>query len=162
MMITGTGGTAAGKGADFIMLRLILSFIAAYYLFVLVYYVLYVIGRWKVFSKMGEPGWISFIPFFNDYFIFRDCWNTTAFFALLACSAVVLFLSPSDPSQQAPILVSLASTGAFVLNFLKQIKLSRSFGHGYLFAFGLMLLNPIFMIILGFGDSRYLGNMSNY
>ncbi|MBQ8933603.1 MAG: hypothetical protein IJ061_04895 [Lachnospiraceae bacterium] len=144
------------------MIQLLLSFIAAYYMLVFLYYILSVIGKWKIFVKMGEPGWFSLIPFLNDYFIFRHCWDTTAFFAMLFCSAVVLFLGPSDPAEEPSMLVNLASMAVFVLTFLKNIKLSRSFGHGYLYAFGLMVLNPVFSIILGFGNSRYLGNTTGY
>ena len=112
------------------MIQLLLSFIAAYYMLVFLYYILSVIGKWKIFVKMGEPGWFSLIPFLNDYFIFRHCWDTTAFFAMLFCSAVVLFLGPSDPAEEPSMLVNLASMAVFVLTFLKNIKLSRSFGHG--------------------------------
>lgn len=34
---------------------------------------------------------------------------------------------------------------------------SKSFGHGVGFTIGLIFLSPIFLCILGFGSSRYLG-----
>jgi len=37
------------------------------------------------------------------------------------------------------------------------LRVSRSFGHGIPFALGLMLLNPLFVLYLGFGPDRYRG-----
>ncbi|WP_276931172.1 DUF5684 domain-containing protein [Dubosiella newyorkensis] len=36
-------------------------------------------------------------------------------------------------------------------------NLALSFGYDFLFALGLIFLNPIFIMILGFGASRYRG-----
>lgn len=33
----------------------------------LIYYIFYMIVNWKIFSKAGEPGWKSLIPFYNVY-----------------------------------------------------------------------------------------------
>ena len=33
----------------------------------LIYYIFYMIANWKIFSKAGEPGWKSLIPFYNVY-----------------------------------------------------------------------------------------------
>lgn len=45
-----------------------------------------------------------------------------------------------------------------VVKGLKDYYLVRAFGHGWGFAFGLMFLGPVFMLILGFGSSEYIGN----
>ncbi len=140
------------------MLQTILAIIATYYLLIIAYYVLSVIGKWMVFNKMGESGWKSLIPFYSDYIIYKDCWNTTPFFVVLACSLILLAFDPEDASSSVQMLINLAAMVVSVISFLANIKMSRSFGHGYLFAFGLFLLEPIFTIILGFGSSRYIGN----
>ena len=36
-------------------------------------------------------------------------------------------------------------------------KLACAYGHGIGFTIGLFFLNPLFMLILGFGDSEYMG-----
>lgn len=33
----------------------------------LIYYIFYMIANWRIFSKAGEPGWKSLIPFYNVY-----------------------------------------------------------------------------------------------
>ena len=35
--------------------------------------------------------------------------------------------------------------------------LSKSFGYGVGFTLGLLFLSPIFVLILGFGDAKYIG-----
>ncbi|MDO4962385.1 MAG: DUF5684 domain-containing protein [Eubacteriales bacterium] len=143
------------------MLKFALSAILGYFVIIAVYYVLCVIGNWKMFEKMSEPGWKSLIPLYSDYTIYKDCWNTSAFWGFLAASVITAVGSQySDASAAIGMLVSLASMASCVVCILCNIKLSRSFGHGYLFAFGLTFLRPIFLMILGFGESQYYGNTS--
>ena len=130
----------------------------AYIIFVIMYYVLTVIGKWRVFEKLGEPGWKSLIPLYSDFILYRASWNTTAFFAAVAASIVMVLTNSEDASSAVSLLSSVCSMIACVNIMHFCIKLSRSFGHGYLFAFGLFFLNPLFMMILGFGQSRYYGN----
>lgn len=47
---------------------------------------------------------------------------------------------------------------AMVLSIVFYHKLSKAFGHGIGFTLGLIFLNPIFMLILAFGGSQYVGN----
>lgn len=55
-------------------------------------YVLIVIGWWKIFTKAGEAGWKSLIPFYNGYTISKICWETKYFwFTILASVAGGIF-----------------------------------------------------------------------
>ena len=49
----------------------------------LVYYVLYVIGFWRMFVKAGEAGWKALIPVYNRYILFKTCWSQKAFINVL-------------------------------------------------------------------------------
>ena len=44
---------------------------------------------------------------------------------------------------------------------LLVFDLAGAFGRGVGFGFGLLLLSPIFIPILGFGDTRYVGRSAN-
>ena len=44
-----------------------------------------------------------------------------------------------------------------VISIITQVKLGTAFGKSDGFKVGLVLLSPIFEMILGFGDSKYLG-----
>lgn len=46
---------------------------------------------------------------------------------------------------------------AIVLSIIQCIRLSKAFGKGVGFTFGLIFLSPIFLLILGFGNDKYIG-----
>ena len=56
------------------------------------------------------------------------------------------------------LLASLLGMAITAINLIMNIKLSQRFGHGVLFGLGLMFLSPLFTMILGLGESEYLGN----
>ena len=45
----------------------------------------------------------------------------------------------------------------FIILIIVELDLAKPFGKGVGFAIGLILLGPIFIMILGFGDARYQG-----
>ncbi len=45
----------------------------------------------------------------------------------------------------------------FIFGIIINVDLAKSFGKGVGFAVGLILLSPIFIMILGFGNARYQG-----
>ena len=135
-----------------------LGFLSSILLALFAWWVLGIIGRWLIFNKMGEPGWKSIIPFLSDYTIFKRVWVTAYFWMMLALGIASSVLPDFFSGYTGDYLTQLCGCALFVILFLENIKLSRSFGHGYLFAFGLIVLNPVFTLILGFGSSMYIGN----
>jgi hypothetical protein len=93
-----------------------------------------IVAFWKVFTKAGRPGWAIIIPFYNLYLILKMVGRPGWW--------LILFFIP---------LVNL------VVAIMTYLDLARSFGRGTGFGIGLILLSPIFIPILGFGSSRYLG-----
>jgi hypothetical protein len=100
--------------------------------------VVLIVAVWRIFAKAGLPGWVSLIPIYN----------------------LVKMLQLTGRSGWWIL-------GMFVpfLNFFVAIRLvfdlARAFGRGVGFGFGLLLLSPIFIPILGFGDARYVARSSN-
>ena len=132
-------------------------------LIALAWYVVQVIANWKIFKKMGEPGWKSIIPYYNSYILYKRTWKIMFFWIALVIgiiAGVFQSLSQSMPDQNV-VFASIALVfliAAFVIEIIECSKLSKSFGHGAGFTVGLVLLNPIFKLILGFGSSQYIGN----
>ncbi len=118
------------------------------------YYVLTVIGAWNVFSKMGEPGWKSLIPFYNDYTVYKNVWKGSWYLIMLALSVVTGFLS-SGTSGVMMFLETVLSVVVIAVEFKAMLALSRAFGHGIPYALGLYFLKPVFMIILGFNNDSF-------
>ena len=120
----------------------LVAFIMAYALFAFIFYILQVIAYWKIFTKAGEEGWKSIIPIYNGYVQYRLTWDVQYFW-------VALGLAVGGGS--------LALLGTALMNVVALYKLACAYGHGIGFTIGLFFLNPLFMLILGFGDSEYMG-----
>lgn len=122
----------------------------------LVLAIIMIVAYWKIFTKFGEPGWKFLIPFYKDYLLFKYTWNPTMFWVVLISSFVYAILGRAGGSlAELGLLVLLA----LVVIYIIQIhKLSKCFGHGVPFTLGLLFLNPIFILILAFGDDQYLGS----
>lgn len=109
-----------------------------YFGFMTVFYILLVIAMWKVFTKAGKPGWASIIPVYNVVVMFQII-GLNPWLLLLYLIPIVNFVV------------------AIVFSIMQASRLSKAFGKGTGFAIGLFFLNPIFLLILGFGDSKYIG-----
>ena len=97
--------------------------------------VITIIANWKVFTKAGKPGWTSLIPFYNMYQLFEVAGMNGWMFLLL----LIPFVN-------------------FIIIIMLNINLAKAFGKDTGFAIGLILFNPIFMLILAFSDAKYIGN----
>lgn len=93
-----------------------------------------IIGAWKVYCKAGKPGWSVLIPFYNTYVLLEIIGRPWWWLLLLLIPVVNL-----------------------VLIFIMMFELARSFNKSPVFAMGLIFLQPVFLLILGFGSAEYSG-----
>ena len=56
------------------------------------------------------------------------------------------------------LLVAILSIALFVIGIMYCYNVSKSFGHGAGYTLGLIFLSPIFLLILAFGKSQYVGH----
>jgi hypothetical protein len=110
------------------------AFIAFYAFIILVWVVPSLIGLWKVFQKAGRPGWAAIVPIYNNWQIIEIVGRPGWWLAML--------------------FIPYAS---IVFMFILMIDLAKSFGKSTGFGVGMILLAPVFMLMLGFGDATYLG-----
>jgi len=100
----------------------------------LVWLVISLAALWKIFVKMGEPGWKGIIPIYSQYIIFtragKPAWWVVLLFVPCINYVALWFLADS---------------------------LGDLFGKGTGYKIALFLLSPIMYLVLGFGDSRYVG-----
>ena len=122
-----------------------------------VYYIICVIANWKIFTKAGEAGWKSIIPFYNAWVEYKFTWDVRVFFVALVL-AIVVGLGQAITNPVFAVIAGLASIGVLVLNIMENYKLSKCFGHGAGFTVGLLFLPFIFRLILAFGNSQYVGH----
>lgn len=106
----------------------------ALFLFWLAMMAVAILAAWRLFTKAGKPGWAAIVPIYNAIvmleIIGRPLWFLILFFIPLVniIAAIVVWLD-----------------------------LAKSFGRSTAFGIGLIFLTPIFLLILAFGDARYLG-----
>ena len=140
-------------------------------LFALVFYIFMIIAWWKIFEKAGEKGWKAIIPVYNLYISYKIVKMEIWFWVLLAISVIagIVFsvsgaydstgsINPGYNWTANPgVLITAIVTGAVAIwaEVLYAWRLSKAFGHGVGFTIGLIFLSPIFLLILGFGHSKF-------
>ena len=130
-----------------------------YLIFALVWWILQIIANWNIFTKAGEAGWKSLIPIYGDYVSYKIAWQTSYFWLSFILGIVASYVSSANLNESIflTVIATLLRIVIEVINIMYCIKLSRAFGHGIGFAIGLILLQPIFLLILGFGSDPYYG-----
>jgi hypothetical protein len=100
----------------------------------LAFFVIYLVAMWKLFTKMGQPGWIGIIPLLNAYGIYklagRDWWW------------VILLLIPCINIVAAWFLAA---------------DTAKLFGKELGWAILLFIFPGLGHLILAFGGSQYVG-----
>lgn len=107
---------------------------AVYVILSLAISVLTLVAMWKLFVKAGKAGWKCLIPFYNTYCLYDIAWGNGWLFLLMFVPCVNV-----------------------VVGIMMLFKLAKAFGQGTGFGFGLLFLNTIFILILGFGSAEYVG-----
>ncbi len=118
-------------------------------------------AKWRIFQKMGFEGWKSLIPFYNDYLMFKGIYGNgwvvlkvwLAPVAAFAATLVLGLVAYAGLGSIAGVLVVLAWCLALIVVISVMVKLlfglAKSFGQSKAFGWGLLLCNPVFMIMLG-------------
>ena len=108
------------------------AILGTYAILVLVIAVIMIVANWKIYTKAGKPGWASIVPFYNMYVMYE-----------IAGMNGWMFLLTFIP------IVNI------VIQIMLYLNLAKKFGKSTGFAIGLILLNPIFLLMLAFGNAEY-------
>ena len=110
-------------------------------------------------TKAGEAGWKSLIPIYGDYVSYKIAWQTSYFWLNFILGILLSYVSNANLNESMflSLIVILLKIALTVINIMYCVKLARAFGRGIGFAIGLILLQPIFLLILGFGSDQYYG-----
>lgn len=144
---------------------------------ILVFYIFVIIALWKIFTKAGIKGWKSLIPIYNLYCAYKmvgisPLWvlwqflSVAAYIIALVCAlgdrAEAYFNSadatlPKDVITNGWVIATIiiAAIISIYINIRYAIRLARAFSKGNGFAVGIFFLQPIFLLILGFGSAKY-------
>ena len=125
-----------------------------------VYFILRVIADWKIFTKAGRAGWKSVVPILAEYEEFDLCWkgSTGLLYGVITIALQCFFNYVKNPANWLVIVMGILAIVGVVLYFMQSMRLSKAFGKGAGFGWGLFLLGPIFRLVLGFGSAQYAGH----
>lgn len=100
----------------------------------LAFTLLIIISLWKIFAKAGKPGWACIIPIYSNIVMLEIIGKPMIWilWLLIPCTAPIF--------------------GIWALNLLM-----KSFGKSEGYTVGVIFLPFIFLPMLAFGDSKYLG-----
>lgn len=111
-----------------------------------------VVGKWKVYGKLGLPGWYSIVPVYADYKLCErvhrgDGARTflMAYLIVLICSWVFCWV------DTVGVLLALAQ---LVMNIIVLNDMSHAFGKETGYTIGLVIFGFVFWTMLGFGASE--------
>lgn len=111
-----------------------------------------VAGKWKVYGKLGMPGWYSIVPVYADYKlcerVHRGDETRTflmAYLIVLICSWAFCWV------DTVGVLLTLAQ---LVMTIIVLNDMSRAFGKETGYTIGLVIFGFVFWTMLGFGASE--------
>ena len=130
---------------DIMMLALLARVLA------LVSMIAFIISKYRIFMKAGEKGWKSFIPIYGDIIYFK-----IVGFSPYAFLIFLFLLIPIPSIRIITILIIIMGGQIYFYN-----KLAKAFGKSKGFVTGLFFLNSIFLMILAFDKSEYVGEYSS-
>ena len=119
-----------------------------------------VLSYWKILGKMGKRKWCAIIPILGEMEMSTDLFRRMRSFWRPAAITIAMFLTSrylgmENTYSNVMAMVALIVYGIFLIRLYS--RLAKQFGKSKLFAFGLIMIPLLFLPILGFGRSRYLG-----
>ena len=145
-----------------------LMFTILYWFIYICVFTLMLISLWKIYVKMGAPGWKGIVPFYNTW-VMIDLLRKPRhwFWIILGCIVGILvsvfsmtFAVILDPNDISALLLPLFFLLLFtVIGVVYEVKvfiaLSKSFGYDPLFVIVLFLIPVVFYAMIAFGDHRF-------
>ncbi len=114
----------------------------------------------KILRKMGKNGSLGVIPFMGEWAMTQDLFRTTRAFwrpaiVTVAMLVTAVLIGGSGAYFWILMLVAMIVYGVFMIRL--YTRLAKQFGKGKLFSLGLIFLPSVFLPVLAFGRSKYLG-----
>lgn len=126
--------------------------------------ILYIIGQYRVFQKAGVPGWKALIPYHHLKVEAQIAEKEELFkWEIITCLGIYFFLAVAvyyGEDNLFALVFGIAMTIVFwvlsmIVNWKIRYALCTLFGKSKNFAVGMLLFSEVFMLILGFDDSKY-------
>ena len=124
-----------------------------------IWWILEIIGNWKLFKKAGRSGVLSIIPFVNIYTEYNLCWKGSRGILMIIALVVANSIS-QEAAEGSGALMAIACIAAIICIYLQiaeSRKLAKAFGKGMGWTLILIIFDRLGRIALGFGSAQYVG-----
>lgn len=111
-----------------------------------------VAGKWKVYGKLGMPGWYSIIPVYADYKLCERVHRGDETRTFLLAYLIVLICSWAF--CWVDTVGALLALAQLVMTIIVLNDMSRAFGKETGYTIGLVIFGFVFWTMLGFGASE--------
>ena len=129
---------------------LFVGLVGGFGLVCLILWAAWLVGMWKVFVKLGRPGWTCLVPVWSNWQLGRAVGPRPLAIAYAAAAAAACLTFSAERLDNVFLLVSF---GLFLLTHLAVYYfLSRAFGRGVGYALGLAVLPFLFVPFLALSD----------
>ena len=115
------------------------------------------IGMYRIFQKMGMPGWKGLVPIYNNFNLYGLLWESKFFWLQLIASFCVSIPTNEESPLFLSLVVIVMSVVNLVLTMKLYIRLAHAFGKGTGFGVLTYFFAPICLAVLGFGSAEYEG-----
>lgn len=128
-----------------------------------VYVIALLVGQTRIFIKAHEPWWKALIPIYGGYVLHKVSGCTDVFWGTLGMNVGYVLLS----RFVAPVIGLSIFTAVIYLGIIVALRISlcsnlaKSFTRDNRFAAGLFFLEPVFMLILGFGNATHTNGIAS-
>ena len=137
------------------------------------------ISLWKIYKKIGKPGWMSLIPIYNIYVLIKSITKKNYLVVLWIFLIIEYILNIICTNKMFQVFyeksinnylnmvyfeffrVSLMMLSYIIFAIIFSSKLSKAFNKSGWFTFGLVYCPFIFIPILAFDKSKYIDKTKN-
>ncbi len=127
-----------------VLMASLAGFLGIMIFFIIAIVVLQIIGMWRVYTKAGEKGWKSIIPFYNIATLFK--------ISGMSPYLVFIYIGLLIPFVNIFAIIALA-----IIDLYQRINLMKAFKSSTALTVTMILVPFIAYLILGFGKSEYNG-----
>lgn len=125
------------------MMAILMGGIIFLLIIILIFKILYIVGRWNLFKKAGKNGWEAIIPFYNDWIYVEIAGLSPWWFILVIASRINLLLNINQIYSIAILTSLFGYFGLFVCNYNISKKLNKDVTVAILMTFFPFVMLPL-------------------
>lgn len=114
--------------------------------------VLQIAGEWRIYKKAGKHGWEALVPFYSSYIQYEIFWGNGWLFLIATAFSII-----GNYGDSVSVINAVCLVGLLIIEVMHCSRMAKAFGKSAWYAVGLLLLHPVFVCMLGFGNAEYEG-----